>query len=241
VAKYRRQIDAKLSATPGNIKVNRLAMDFEQARFNMVEQQIRPWEVLDPSVLDLLVKVRREDFVPPQYRNFAFTDMEIPLGNGESMLTPKLEARLIQEAGIRPDDQVLEIGTGSGYMAALMANLARQVYTVDINPEFVAQAKTKFAAHGLRNVAAEAGDAAQGWTAHAPYDVIIVTGSLPKLPHAFEQALAPGGRLIAIVGDPPIMTAYRIQRTGEGYQREGIFETNVKALRNAQQPERFVF
>lgn len=216
-------------------------MDFEQARFNMVEQQIRTWEVLDPSVLDLLIKIRREDFVPSQYRNLAFTDMEIPLGNGESMLSPKLEARLVQEAGISPTDRVLEVGTGSGYMAALMANLAQQVYTVEIIPEFSAQAKAKFAEHGLRNIVAEVGDAARGWDAHAPYDAIVVTGSLPKLPHAFEQALAPGGRLVVIVGDPPIMTAYRIQRTAEGFSREGLFETSVKALRNATQPERFVF
>jgi len=216
-------------------------MDFEQARFNMVEQQIRTWEVLDPSVLDLLGKVRREDFVLPQYRNLAFTDMEIPLGHGECMLAPKLEARLIQETNIRPTDRVLEVGTGSGYMAALMANLAQQVHTVEIVPELSAQAKAKFAQHGLRNIVAEVGDAALGWGTHAPYDAIIVTGSLPKLPPAFEQALAPGGRLIVILGDPPIMTVYRIQRSGEGYSREGLFETSVKALRNAPQPERFVF
>lgn len=216
-------------------------MDFEQARFNMVEQQIRPWEVLDPTVLDLLIKVRREDFVPSQYRNLAFTDMEIPLGHGERMLAPKLEARLIQEANLRPTDRVLEVGTGSGYMAALMAHLAQQVYTVEIVPELYAQAKAKFTEHGIRNIVAEVGDAARGWEAHAPYDAIIVTGSLPKLAPAFEQSLAPGGRLIAILGDPPIMTVYRIQRSGAGYSREGLFETSVKPLRNAPQPERFVF
>lgn len=216
-------------------------MDFEQARFNMVEQQIRTWEVLDPTVLDLLGKVRREDFVPPRYRNLAFTDMEIPLGSGESMLSPKLEARLVQEAALQPSDRVLEVGTGSGYMAALMASLAQQVCTVEIIPEFSAQAKAKLAEHGIRNVVADVGDAARGWDAHAPYDAIVITGSLPKLPAAFEQALAPGGRLIAILGDPPIMTAYRIRRVGDGFSREGLFETSVKALRNAQQPERFVF
>jgi protein-L-isoaspartate(D-aspartate) O-methyltransferase len=216
-------------------------MDFEQARFNMVEQQIRTWEVLDPSVLDLLGKVRREDFVPSPYRNLAFTDMEIPLGYGERMLAPKLEARLIQEAGLRSSDRVLEVGTGSGYMAALMAKLAQQVYSVEIVPELSAQAKAKFAEHGIRNVVAEVGDAACGWDAHAPYDAIVVTGSLPQLPPAFEQTLAPGGRLVVILGDPPIMTVYRIQCTGEGYSREGLFETSVRALRNAPQPARFVF
>lgn len=216
-------------------------MDFEQARFNMVEQQIRPWDVLDPTVLDLLSKVRREDFVPQQYRNLAFTDMEIPLGHGETMLSPKLEARLVQDAGVQPTDRVLEVGTGSGYMAALLGQLAQQVYTVDIVAEFVEQAKRRLAQQGIRNVIAEVGDAARGWDGHAPYDVILITGSMPVLPEAYEQVLAPGGRLIAILGDPPIMTAYRIRRTGEGFSREGLFETNVKALRNALQPERFVF
>jgi protein-L-isoaspartate(D-aspartate) O-methyltransferase len=216
-------------------------MDFEQARTNMVEQQIRTWEVLDPNVLDLLIKVRREDYVPAHYRNLAFTDMDIPLGFGESMLAPKLEARLIQTASIRPTDRVLEVGTGSGYMAALIASLAKQVYTVEIVPELHEQAKRKLAEHGMENAVAELGDAASGWEAHAPYDAIIITGSLPKLPAAFERSLAPGGRLIAILGDPPIMTAYRIRRTGDGYGREGLFETCVKVLRNAQQPERFVF
>jgi len=232
--------DAKLKNLSSD-KPTRLAMDFEQARFNMVEQQIRTWEVLDPSVLDLLIKVRREDFVPAKFRNLAFTDMEVPLGHGECMLAPKLEARLIQEAGILPTDRVLEVGTGSGYMAALMANLAQQVCTVEIVPEFSAQAQAKFAEHGIRNIIAEVGDGARGWNAHAPYDAIVVTGSLPKLLPAFEQALAPGGRLIAILGDPPIMTVFRIQRSGEGFSREGLFETSVKALSNAQQPERFVF
>ena len=216
-------------------------MDFEQARFNMVEQQIRPWDVLDPTVLDLLSKVRREEFVPQQYRSLAFTDMGIPLGNGELMLSPKLEARLVQDAGVRPTDRVLEVGTGSGYMAALLAHLAQQVYTVDIVAEFVEQAKRRFSQQNIRNIVAEAGDAARGWDAHAPYDVILITGSMPVLPEAYERVLAPGGRLIVILGDPPIMTAYRIERTGDGFSREGLFETSVKALRNAPQPARFVF
>ncbi len=216
-------------------------MDFEQARFNMVEQQIRPWDVLDPTVLDLLSKVRREEFVPQQYRSLAFTDMGIPLGNGELMLSPKLEARLVQDAGVRPTDRVLEVGTGSGYMAALLAHLAKQVYTVDIVAEFVEQAKRRFSQQNIRNIVAEAGDAARGWDAHAPYDVILITGSMPVLPEAYERVLAHGGRLIVILGDPPIMTAYRIERTGDGFSREGLFETSVKALRNAPQPARFVF
>ncbi|MCC6533992.1 MAG: protein-L-isoaspartate O-methyltransferase [Burkholderiales bacterium] len=216
-------------------------MDFEQARFNMVEQQIRTWEVLDPTILDLLSTVRREDYVPPRYRNLAFIDMEIPLGYGETMLAPKLEARLIQEAAIQPGDRVLEIGTGSGYMAALMASLGQHVHTVEIIPELSAAAQRKFSEHGLHNITAEVGDGARGWDAHAPYDVIIATGSLPTLPDAFARALAPGGRLIVVLGDPPVMTAYRIRRIAEGTSREGLFETCIKPLRNAPQPARFVF
>lgn len=219
-----------------------MTMDFEQARFNMVEQQIRTWDVLDPTVLDLLFIIRREDFVPPQFRNLAFADMEIPLGHGESMLAPKLEARLLQEASVQREDRVLEVGTGSGYMAALLARLARHVHSVEIIPELSQQARQKLEAHALTNVTAEIGDAARGWAAHAPYDVILITGSMPFLPEAFECSLAPGGRLVAVVGDPPVMSAQRIRRVaGGGFSRETLFETCIKALRNAPQPERFVF
>jgi protein-L-isoaspartate(D-aspartate) O-methyltransferase len=222
--------------------IERLDVDFEQARFNMVEQQIRPWEVLDPTVLELPFKVHREDFVPSQYRNLAFVDMEIPLGRGERMLAPKLEARLLQEARITPTDQVLEIGTGSGYMTALIASLAGKVHSVEIHPQFSAEAKAKLSARGYQNVTLEVGDGARGWQAHAPYDVIILTGSVPNLVDSFERSLAPGGRLIAIIGDPPVMTAYRITRTANaGSSREGLFETCVSTLINAPQPERFVF
>jgi len=217
-------------------------MDFEQARFNMVEQQIRTWEVLDPTVLELLSRVHREDFVPPQFRSLAFADMEIPLGFGESMLAPKLEARLIQEAAVQREDRVLEVGTGSGHMAALLAHLAKHVYTVEAVPELSEQAGTKLEAYGIVNVTVEVGDAARGWDAHAPYDVILITGSVPQLPQGFERALAPGGRLLAVIGDPPVMTAYRTRRAaGGGFTQEALFETCIKALRNAVQPERFVF
>ena len=217
-------------------------MDFEQARFNMVEQQIRTWEVLDQAVLDCLFRIRREEFVPSQYRSLAFIDMEIPLGHGEVMLAPKLEARLVQEAALRPTDSILEVGTGSGYMTALLASLGRHVYSVDIIAEFTASAGANLAAHAITNVTLETGDAARGWPQHAPYDVIVLTGSVPHLAPEFERSLAPGGRLIAIVGDEPVMTARRIRRVSESaFSREGLFETCIKALRNAPQPERFVF
>ena len=217
-------------------------LDFEQARFNMVEQQIRTWEVLDQAVLDSLFRIRREEYVPSQYRSLAFTDMESPLGHGEVMLAPKLEARLVQEAALQPADCVLEVGTGSGYMTALLANFSRHVYSVDIVAEFTAGAGDKLAAHAVTNVTLETGDAARGWTQHAPYDVIVLTGSVPHLAREFELSLAPGGRLIAIVGDEPVMTARRIRRVAESaFSSEGLFETCIKALRNAPQPERFVF
>jgi len=190
-------------------------MNLEQARFNMIEQQIRPWEVLDQRVLDLLSTVPREDFVPEAYRKLAFTDMNIPLGEGQVMMSPKVEARILQALNVQDDETVLEVGTGSGYVTALLANLAKQVFSVDINPEMTRQAGEKLAAHDITNVTLETGDAARGWDAHAPYDVIVVTGSLPLLPDAFKQALKVDGRLLAIVGDSPIMGVLLITRVGE--------------------------
>lgn len=208
----------------------------------MVEQQIRPWEVLDQQVLDLLLKVRREEFVPPQYRSLAFVDMEIPLGHSEKMLSPKIEARLLQELAIQPGDRILEVGTGSGYMTALLASLGGHVDSVDIVPEFTQAAVAKLAAHRITNVMLETGDAARGWNKQAPYDAIVLTGSVPILPEAFKQALAPGGRLIAIVGEPPVMEARLITRVGNNaFNSIGLFETCIAPLRNALQPERFVF
>lgn len=216
--------------------------DVERARFNMVEQQIRPWEVLDQRVLDLLFRVHREDYVPPACRTLAFADLEIPLGHGEKMLSPKIEARILQELRIQPGDRVLEVGTGSGYMTALLANLAAHVYTVDIVPEFTEAAAAKLRAHGIQNVTVETGDAARGWDKHGPYDVIVVTGSLPVLPASFQNSLQPGGRLFAVVGEPPIMEARLVTCIARGvYNSMDVFETCIAPLRNAVQPERFVF
>ena len=217
-------------------------MNIEQARFNMVEQQIRPWDVLDTSVLDLLYEVRREDFVPEAWRGLAFVDMEIPLGNDEVMLSPKLEARLLQELGLKKTDRVLEIGTGSGYMAALLSRLASQVTTVEIHPELAGKAAQKLQLRGHDNVKVEVGDAAQGWQPGTRWDVIVLTGSVPVLPQAFLEALAPGGCLLAVVGDAPAMEVMRWKRDLAGnLHSETLFETVIPPLHHVQQPVRFQF
>jgi len=217
-------------------------LDVERARFNMVEQQIRPWEVLDPRVLDLLFRLHRENFVPPQYRALAFVDMEIPIGHGEKMLAPKMEARMLQELAPGAGERILEVGTGSGYMTALLASLGGHVYSVDIVAEFTGSAGVKLAAHGFSNVTLETGDAARGWDRHAPYDAIVVTGSLPVLAAAFSKSLRPGGRLIAVVGEPPVMEARLVTCVAAGAcNTTALFETCIAPLKNAPQPERFVF
>jgi protein-L-isoaspartate(D-aspartate) O-methyltransferase len=217
-------------------------MDIERARYNMIESQIRTWEVLDQTVLDTLSALKREEFVPAQYRPLAFVDMEIPIGHGEVMLPPKLEARLLQELTLRKGDRVLEVGTGSGYVTALLAALAGLVYSVEIHPDLSAGAAARLAAHGIENVTLEVGDAARGWKRHAPYDAILLTGSLPILPGSWREQLAPGGRLLAVVGDPPAMTARLVTCVSAGaYNEVGLFETCIAPLRNAPQPERFVF
>jgi protein-L-isoaspartate(D-aspartate) O-methyltransferase len=221
-------------------------MNAELARFNMVEQQIRTWEVLDQKVLDLLMSLKREEFVPRASVALAFADLEIPLvaggKDGAVMLSPKVEARILQEVAPRPTDSVLEIGAGSGYMAALLASLAKQVVTVEIRPELKQMAETNLRQQGLRNVSVELGDAALGWAAHAPYDVIVVSGSTPVLPDSLLAQLKPGGRLFAIVGDAPVMEAQLVTCVAAGsYNAVNLFETCVAPLTNAAQPARFVF
>lgn len=209
-------------------------MNLEQARHNMIEQQIRPWNVLDERILDLLLRVPREDFVPQRYRKLAFADMEIPLGHGEVMLSPKLEARMLQVLAVRPDDRILEVGTGSGYFTALLAHLGRQVFSVDRVGEFVETAQQRLNRHGITNVALVQGDASRGWEAGAPFDAIVITGSLPVVPEAFKQALTIGGRLLAVVGSAPIMEVRLTTRlASEQWSEESLFETVVPPLRNA--------
>ena len=217
-------------------------MNIEQARYNMVEQQIRTWDVLNQDVLDLLFKIRREDFVPEPRRAMAFVDMEIPLGHGQAMWTPKLEARIIQELVIRPTDRVLEIGTGSGYLTALLAAEASEVVSVDIVPEFTAAAMQTLRAHGIHNVTLHTGDAARDWPDEAGFDVIVLTGSTPLLSDAFRRRLNVGGRMFAIVGEAPVMQAQLITCTAPGATRSVVlFETCVAPLQNAPQPAAFVF
>ena len=221
-------------------------MNLEKARFNMVEQQIRPWEVLDQDVQELLYAVRREEFAPQAYRALAFADVEIPLDQGQSvgaaMLAPKIEARALQALQVRKTDKVLEIGTGSGYMAALLAVHADRVWSVEIVPELAKIARENLLRQNIARVTVETGDAALGWPAHAPYDVIMVSGSLPLLPKELLAQLKVGWRLFAIVGAAPVMTAQLVTRTGEdSYGSDDLFETLAPPLVNAQHPDRFVF
>ena len=217
-------------------------MNIEQARFNMIEQQIRPWDVLDPEVLELLLVVKRENFVPAAHKALAFVDAEIPLPGGESMLMPKVEARLLQDVGLKKHENVLEIGTGSGYMAALLAHKGRHVTTVEISPELKALAEKNLADSGVTNVTVELGNGAQGWSQGAPFDVIVVSGSLPVLPEALLRQLNVGGRLAVIIGQAPAMKAQLITRTGEaGYDTRTLFETSVAPLRLATAAPAFVF
>ncbi|MBY0575088.1 MAG: protein-L-isoaspartate O-methyltransferase [Gallionellaceae bacterium] len=216
--------------------------NIEQARFNMIEQQIRPCEVFEGRILELLKQVRREHFVPAGKKDLAFVDMEIPLGYGASMWQPKLEARAIQELHIKRSDKVLEVGTGSGYLTALLSTLAAQVTSVEIVPELSAIARQNLEACPRNNIILEVGDASHGWGFGASYDVIVLTGSTPVLPAAFQNSLNVGGRLFAIVGDEPVMEARLITRVApDTFETVNIMEACVAPLRNAEQTRRFVF
>jgi protein-L-isoaspartate(D-aspartate) O-methyltransferase len=217
-------------------------MNLEQARFNMVEQQIRTWEVLDQAVLDLLYAVPREEFVPAAYRKLAFVDMEIPLGEGEAMMAPKMEARVVQELALRKTDRVLEVGTGSGYLTALLARCAAHVFSLEIRPALAAFGRDNLERHGADNVTLEIADGARGDPKRAPYDAIVLTGSTPVLPAALREQLAPGGRLFAVVGELPVMVARLFTCSAPGaYGTEALFDTVLAPLVNAQHPPRFKF
>lgn len=219
-----------------------MTMDIERARFNMIEQQIRPAEVLDPRVLETIATTPRETFVPADYRDLAFSDTNIPLGHGQVMMKPILEARLLQALNVQPSDKILEIGTGSGYFTALLAKLGGHVYSVEILPELLEQARVKLAALNINNITLEQGDAAGGWDGNNPFDVIAVTGSLPILPESFQRGLTVGGRMVVIVGTAPAMEVRLITRVSEeSWTSESLFETVLPALINAAQPPAFVF
>jgi len=222
-------------------------MNLEQARLNMIEQQIRPWDVLDQTVLDLLYTVRREEFVPPELRALAFADVELPLridgvDTGEVMMTPKVEARLMQELGIQAHETVLEVGTGSGYMAALAAHRAHSVLSIEIDRRLFSFGVANLERAGIRNVRVEQGDGGLGWRDRSPYDVIIMSGSLPVLPDPLQVQLKVGGRMAVIVGDAPAMTAQIVTRVSDSsYDTLPLFETVLKPLRNAWRPDLFRF
>ena len=215
-------------------------LNFEEARFNMIAQQIQPCNVRDEKVLELLQRMPREDFVPAAYKVHAFTDMNIPLPNGQKMMEPKLEAYMLQALQVQEKDKVLEVGTGTGYVTALLASQSRHVVTVDIDADIQKQAQKKLEAHQIHNVSYEVGDAALGWEKNKPYDVIAITGSTPLLPEIFQRNLNIGGRLFAIIGDAPAMEAVLITRTSENeWTHESLLETNIPPLINAAEPERF--
>ena len=215
--------------------------DYEQARFNMIEQQIRTWDVLDQRVLDLLFAVRREDFVPPAYKTLAFADLELPLRNGGRMWTPKMEARVVQELMLKTGERVLEIGTGSGYLTALLASEAGDVTSVELDAATAAEARAKLARHGFAKVRVEVGDGARGFGGDT-YDAIVLGGSTPLLPERFVEQLAPGGRLFAVVGEAPVMKArlVRVEAPGAAVTTD-LFETVIPPLVNAVAPARFAF
>jgi protein-L-isoaspartate(D-aspartate) O-methyltransferase len=221
-------------------------MDFEKARYLMIEQQIRTWEVLDQTVLDLLFAVKREDFVPAAYRSLAFVDMEIPLAHQQMMMAPKMEARILQDVAPKSNERVLEIGTGSGYLTALLAKQAESVTTIDIFDDFSREAAAKLARAGITNVHFKTGDAAVSpltiLGSHETFDVVVLTGSVPVLPKAYLDVLNLNGRLFAIVGDAPVMKATVFTKTDNAsFVATDLFETVLAPLVNAKQPSRFEF
>ena len=222
--------------------MTRTESDIEQARFNMIEQQIRPAEVLDQHVLTTIANTPREAFVPANYQGLAFSDINIPLPNGQVMMKPIMEARLLQALNIQATDSILEIGTGSGYFTALLAKLGGRVQSVEIDASVMAAAQQKLDAQGIANVTLAHGDAAHGWDQGGPFDVIAITGSLPVLPDSFQQQLNIGGRMVAIVGQSPVMQVLLITRIAETqWSTECLYETDFPALINAEQPQAFVF
>ncbi len=217
-------------------------MNVEQARFNMIEQQIRPWDVLDDGVLSLLSIVKREDFLPLAYRALAFVDTEVPLPEGQCMLAPRVEARLLQEMQVHRHENVLEIGSGSGFMAALLGHRARSVLSLEIRPALLKMAADNLKRAGQSNVTVRLGDGSAPLRADSSFDAIILSGSVAAVPSALLEALQPGGRLLAIVGQEPVMTAVRITRAADrSFSTETLFDTVAKRLDGFGEPGQFSF
>ncbi len=214
----------------------------EQARFNMVEQQIRTWEVLDDQVLRIMTATPREAFVPTRYHNLAFADVRIPLGDGEFMLNPNLEGRILQALTLNGDESVLLVGTGSGFLAACLSQMARHVLAVDRNDRLTRAAATTLTAQGRHNITCITGNAALDWPTEAPFDAIVLTGALPSRPTQWPTRLARGGRLFAVVGKPPIMEALLITRTDDAtWTTESLFDTELAYLHHAEPAATFTF
>ena len=217
-------------------------MNFDQARFNMVEQQIRPWEVLDPRVLSLLETIHREDFVPVRYRKLAFADIAVPLDHGQVMMRPKIEARMLQALDLQEDETVLEIGTGSGFITACLASLSKRVVSVEIFEDLHQAALLDLQDKGILNVELFVGDVMNGWQPEQAHDVVVVTGSVPEVPEQFKGWVNPGGRMFVITGESPAMEAKLLRRLDvTQWAEESLFETDLPRLINAEPPPEFEF
>lgn len=223
-------------------------LSLDRARFNMIEQQVRPWEVLDPAVLELLDRVRRDQFVPPAQKALAYVDMELPLGQGadQVMLAPRVQARMVQDLAIKPTDKVLEIGTGSGYTTALLASLAQRVVSLEIDEAIASAARKNLQQAGITNADVRVADAAaNGFAACAaegPWDAILVAGSVAEVPAGLLALLAKGGRLVTIVGHEPVMRATVVTRVDDaGFSTQQPWDTIAPRLRNFAEPSRFSF
>ena len=217
-------------------------MNFDQARFNMVEQQIRPWEVLDPRVLSLLETIHREDFVPVRYRKLAFADIAVPLDHGQVMMRPKIEARMLQALDLQEDETVLEIGTGSGFITACLASLSKRVVSVEIFEDLHQAALLDLQDKGILNVELFVGDVMNGWQPEQAHDVVVVTGSVSEVPEQFSGWVNPGGRMFVITGESPAMEAKLLRRLDvTQWAEESLFETDLPRLINAEPPPEFEF
>lgn len=217
-------------------------MNIEQARHNMIEQQVRPWDVLDAQVLELMTRSPREDFVTQSQRNLAFADIELPIGHGETMMFPRVEGRVLQALAIQPADKILEVGTGSGFLTYMLASMGGSVCSVELNEELAKDAEQRLRDHGINNVYIQVGDASQGWSSRQPYNAIAITGSLPSIPDNFKQQLQIGGRLFVVVGEAPIMEAKLVTRVGTNeWHEETLFETYLSPLKNITRSSKFQF